>query len=68
MTASARHAQAIQTTLSLDKDGKATDPELLRFLSPRGWEHINLTSDYTRCRANHIKPCKYGALRSSTKP
>ena len=32
---------------TLNQEGNATDPELLRFLSPLGWEHINLTGDYT---------------------
>ena len=53
---------------TLNSDGKATDPELLRFLSPLGWEHINLTGDYTWPRANHIKPGKYRPLRRSAKP
>lgn len=52
---------------TLNKDGNATDPELLRFLSPLGWEHINLTGDYTWPRASQIKPGKYRPLRRSTK-
>ncbi len=37
-------------------------------LSPLGWEHINLTGDYTWPRANHIKPGKYRPLRRQAKP
>ena len=54
------------TTLS--KEGNPTNPDLLRFLSPLGWEHINLTGDYTWPRANHIKRGKYRPLRRSSKP
>ena len=50
------------------KDGNTTDPDLLRFLSPLGWEHTNLTGGYTWPRANHIKPGKYRPLRRSVKP
>ncbi len=31
--------------------GKPVDGELLQFLSPLGWEHINLTGDYVRLAA-----------------
>jgi hypothetical protein len=27
-------------------NGQTADPELLKYLSPLGWEHINLTGDY----------------------
>lgn len=57
-----------RTITTLNKDGNVTDPDLLRFLSPLGWEHINLTGDYTWPRANHIKPGKYRPLRRSAKP
>lgn len=57
-----------RTITTLDSDGSTTDPDLLRFLSPLGWEHINLTGDYTWPRPNHIKPGKYRPLRRSAKP
>lgn len=57
-----------RTITTLNKDGNATDPDLLRFLSPLGWEHINLTGDYTWPRANQIKPGKYRPLRRPAKP
>jgi TnpA family transposase len=57
-----------RTITTLNKDGNATDPDLLRFLSPLGWEHINLTGDYTWPRANQIKPGNYRPLRRSEKP
>lgn len=53
---------------TLNQEGNATDPELLRFLSPLGWEHINLTGDCTWPRTNKIKPGKYRPLRRFPKP
>ena len=35
--------------------GVAIDNDLLKHLSPLGWEHINLTRDYTRNQVNHMK-------------
>lgn len=57
-----------RSAATLTSNGGDIDPDLLRFLSPLGWEHINLTGDYTWPRANHIKPGKYRALRRSAKP
>lgn len=57
-----------RTVATLTSNGGAIDPDLLRFLSPLGWEHINLTGDYTWPRANHIKPGKYRPLRRPAKP
>jgi len=57
-----------RTVATLTSNGGDIDPDLLRFLSPLGWEHINLTGDYTWPRTNHIKPGKYRPLRRPTKP
>jgi TnpA family transposase len=57
-----------RTVTTLTRNGGDVDPDLLRFLSPLGWEHINLTGDYTWPRANQIKPGKYRPLRRSSKP
>lgn len=57
-----------RTVATLTSNGGDIDPDLLRFLSPLGWEHINLTGDYTWPRANHIKPGKCRPLRRSAKP
>lgn len=57
-----------RTVTTQNKDGKATDPELLRFLSPLGWEHLTPTGDCTWPYANRIKPGNYGPLRRSIKP
>lgn len=57
-----------RTVATLTSDGGDIDPDVLRFLSPLGWEHINLTGDYTWPRANQIKPGKYRPLRRPAKP
>jgi len=57
-----------RTITTLNSNGSTTDPDLLRFLSPLGWEHINLTGDYTWPRANQIKPGNYRPLRRTAKP
>ncbi len=31
---------------AFSSDGQTVDPALLKYLSPLGWEHINLTGDY----------------------
>ncbi len=41
----------------------ASDESLLRYLSPLGWEHINLTGDYV-WRQNRVRsPGKFRPLR-----
>ncbi len=57
-----------RTITTLNSNGGATDPYLLRFLSPLGWEHINPTGDYTWPRASQIKPGKYRPLRRTANP
>lgn len=48
------------------QNGDATlDPELLQHLSPLGWEHINLTGNYTW--RNPTKPGRYRSLRQPPK-
>ena len=44
-----------RTVATLTSNGGDIDPDLLRFLSPLGWKHINLTGDYTWPHANQIK-------------
>ncbi len=53
--------RAIATLNSADTP---PSPELLRYLSPLSWEHINLTGNYTWPRATH-KPGTYRPLRRS---
>ncbi|MGY2743133.1 hypothetical protein ACVWZ8_000250 [Arthrobacter sp. UYCu723] len=57
-----------RTITTLNSNGDTTNPDILRFLSRLGWEHINLTGDYTWPRTNHIKPGKYRQLRRPARP
>ena len=43
--------------------GNGVDDELLQFLSPLGWEHINLTGDYFWRRSVKVGAGKFRALR-----
>lgn len=51
-----------RATLSLEKQGKASDTGLFQYLSPLGWEHVNLTGDYV-WRGAKLGPNKYRPLR-----
>ena len=58
---SSRAAIALRITVYIDRAvraselrGQSLDPEMLRYRSPLGWEHINLTGDYHgRARGRH---------------
>ena len=43
--------------------GAAADDNLLQYLSPLGWEHINLTGDYVWQQNRKIKPGQFRNLR-----
>ncbi len=46
------------------KSESAPDLELMKYLSPLGWEHINLTGDY-QWRSNKLASGKFRPLRTS---
>ncbi|WP_407242760.1 Tn3 family transposase [Escherichia coli] len=48
--------------------GKPVDGELLQFLSPLGWEHINLTGDYVWRQSRRLERRKFRPLRMPGKP
>ncbi|WP_255366030.1 Tn3 family transposase [Citrobacter sp. CFSAN044567] len=48
--------------------GKPVDGELLQFLSPLGWEHINLTGDYVWRQSRRLEDGKFRPLRMPGKP
>lgn len=52
-----------QTVKLLRKSGKVVDEKLLQHLSPLGWEHINLTGDYTWRQNRLVALGKYRHLR-----
>ena len=48
---------------ALRNKGEAIDDSLLQYLSPLGWEHINLTGDYVWKKSSKIKDGKFRPLR-----
>jgi TnpA family transposase len=53
-----RAVEAIRQT------GQPVDENLLKHLSPLGWEHINLTGDYVWQQSKQVGPGKFRPLRS----
>jgi TnpA family transposase len=47
--------------------GQPGDPSLLKYLSPLGWEHINLTGDY-QWKGKRPAPGRYRSLRTPNIP
>lgn len=52
---------------SFSNDGQTIDPELLKYLSPLGWEHINLTGD-DQWNAKQPAHGRFRPLRSPNRP
>ena len=52
--------QAVQ---ALRDSGRNVDDKLLTHLSPLGWEHINLTSDYIWRQSKHVEEGKLRPLQ-----
>ena len=48
---------------ALQEHGQVVNETLLQYLSPLGWEHINLTGDYLWRRSAKLKQGKYRSLR-----
>ncbi|OCX74451.1 hypothetical protein A6M27_09845 [Acidithiobacillus thiooxidans] len=48
---------------ALQEHGQVVDETLRQYLSPLGWEHINLTGDYLWRRSAKLKQGKYRPLR-----
>ena len=53
---------------ALKDHGQAIDEDLLQYLSPLGWEHINLTGDYVWRQNPKVEKGKYRPLRPFSKP
>ena len=56
-----------RATNALRSHGRTVDDDLLRYLSPLGWEHINLTGDYLWRDSAKIGVGKFRPLRASPK-
>ena len=52
-----------RATAALRGNGKALDDTLLQYLSPLGWEHINLTGDYLWRSSAKVGAGKFRPLR-----
>ncbi|WP_075790634.1 Tn3 family transposase [Massilia putida] len=52
-----------RSTQALREAGKLADDDMLQFLSPLGWEHINLTGDYVWRQSRKVDEGKYRPLR-----
>ena len=57
-----------RATNALRENGKLDDESLLQYLSPLGWEHINLTGDYLWRSRTKIGEGKFRPLRPLRNP
>lgn len=57
-----------QATQALHQAGKLPDDGMLRYLSPLGWEHINLTADYVWPQSGKVEEGKFRPLRTGGNP
>ena len=48
---------------ALREQGRSVDDTLLQYLSPLGWEHVNLTGDYVWNRSARVGAGKFRPLR-----
>ena len=53
-----------RATRALQHHGAGSNTSLLRYLSPLGWEHINLTGDYVWKQNRAVLPGKFCPLRA----
>jgi hypothetical protein len=52
---------------TLSGTSNALDPELFKYLSPLGWEHINLTVDY-QWKSTRLAQGRFRPLRTPNHP
>jgi hypothetical protein len=57
-----------RATQALREAGKLPDDVMLRYLSPLGWEHINLTGDYVWRQSRNVEEGKFRPLRTGGNP
>jgi TnpA family transposase len=57
-----------RATEALKKQGSKINPDWYQYLSPLGWEHINLTGDYIWQQSKNIQKGKFRPLRSIQNP
>ena len=57
-----------RATQALREAGKLPDDGMLRYLSPLGWEHINLTGDYVWPQSRNVDEGRLRPLRTGGNP
>lgn len=57
-----------RATMALREAGKLPDDGMLRYLSPLGWEDINLTGDYVWRQSRNVEEGKFRPLRTGGIP
>jgi hypothetical protein len=57
-----------RATQALGEAGTPVGGDLLQYLSPLGWEHINLTGDYVWRQSRKLEGGKFRLLRRLGKP
>ncbi|MBN4181035.1 Tn3 family transposase ISPa40 [Pseudomonas savastanoi pv. phaseolicola] len=57
-----------RATQGLTDAGKPVNTDLYQYLSPLGWEHINLTGDYVWRQSRKLEDGKFRPLRQLGKP
>lgn len=57
-----------RATQGLTAAGKPVNTDLYQYLSPLGWEHVNLTGDYVWRQSRMLEDGKFGPLRQAGKP
>ena len=57
-----------RVTQAMREAGKPVDDALLQYLSPLGWEHINLTGDYVWRQSQRVENGQFRPLRMPGKP
>jgi len=53
---------------ALNKENKELNTDWYQYLSPLGWEHINLTGNYTWHEDKKVQQGKFRPLRTEKKP
>ena len=48
---------------ALREQGRSIDDDLLQYLSPLGWEHVNLIGDHVWNRSTRVGAGKFRPLR-----
>jgi hypothetical protein len=59
----------LETSINkLKEHGQPIDENLLQYLSPLGWEHINLTGDYIWTQSQRVGKGNFRPLRTVENP